>query len=73
MKTGIVAFSFGAPDTIVANRQIAEIASKEARELKGRVYTQRDVCVGKDIQVEYTKEESGIPPPTLRIARGAVH
>jgi hypothetical protein len=71
-KTGIVAFAFGVPDTILSNRRIAEIASKKARELNGRVYTQLDIRVEDDISVEYTDEKPGNPPPTLRIARGAV-
>ena len=70
--TGVVAFAFGVPDTIRSNRRIAEIASKKARELNGGVYTQIDIRVDKGIPVEYTKEEPGNPPPTLRIARGAV-
>lgn len=71
-KTGIVAFAFGAPDTILSNRRIGEIASKKARELNGRVYTQLDIRVEDGISVEYTDEKLGNPPPTLRIARGAV-
>ena len=71
-KTGIVAFAFGVPSTILSNRRIAEIASKKARELNASVYTQLDVRVEQGISVEYTKEEAGNPPPTLRIAREAV-
>jgi len=70
--TGVVAFAFGVPETILSNRRIAEIASKKARELNGRVYTQLDIRVEEGIPVEYTEEEPGNPPPTLRIARGAV-
>jgi len=73
LKTaGIVAFAFGVPETILANRRIAEIASKKAQELNAPMYTQLDVRVEPGIQVEYTEEEPGNPPPTLRIARGAV-
>lgn len=71
-KTGIVAFAFGVPWTILSNRRIAQIASQKSRELKARVYTQLDVRVENDIVVDYTDEEPGNPPPTLRIARGAV-
>ncbi|HXF43974.1 MAG TPA: hypothetical protein VNK70_00670 [Candidatus Paceibacterota bacterium] len=70
--TGVVAFAFGVPETILSNRRIAEIASKNARELNGRVYTQLDIRIEDDVPVEYTEEEPGNPPPTLRIARGAV-
>ncbi|MCI0557032.1 MAG: hypothetical protein MN733_00940 [Nitrososphaera sp.] len=74
MKTaGVVAFAFGVPDTIRSNRRIAEIASRKARELNGgSVYTQLDIRVEEGVQVEYTQEEPGNPPPTLCIARGAV-
>lgn len=72
-KAGIVAFAFGAPHNIQSNRWIAEIASLKAREVRAPVYTQSDVCdVESGIRVEYTPEEPGSPPPTLRIARGAV-
>ena len=70
--TGIVAFAFGAPDTISSNRRIAEIASKKAHELGAPVYTQLDVRVESGIQVEYIKEDFSKPPPTLRMARGVV-
>lgn len=73
MKTaGIVAFAFGAPETIRSNQRIAEIVSKKARELDAPVYTQLDIRVAPGVHVEYTSEEPGNPPPTLRIARGAV-
>jgi len=70
--TGVIAFAFGVPETILSNRRIAEIASKKAREINGQVYAQLDIRVEEGIPVEYTKEEPGNPPPTLRIARGAV-
>jgi len=71
-KQGVVAFAFGVPATILSNRRIAEMASKKARELGALVYTQRDVQVGSGISVYYIEERPGNPPPTLRIARGAV-
>lgn len=72
MKTGIVAFAFGVPATIASNKLIASIASKLAREINAPIYTQADVCVETGIRVKYTTEMQGDPPPTLRIARGAV-
>lgn len=73
MKTaGIVAFAFGAPDTIRPNQWIAEIASQKSRKLNAPVYTQCDVLIKPEIQVEYTEEEPGSLPTTLRMARGAV-
>lgn len=69
---GIVAFAFGVPDTIRSNRRIAEIASQKAQQLKVPVYTQLDVRIEPGIEVEYIDQELNNPPPTLRIARGAV-
>ena len=69
---GIVAFAFGVPETIRSNQCIAEMASRKALELSAPVYTQRDIRVEPGIEVMYTEEEPGNPPPTLRIARGAV-
>ena len=71
-NVGIVAFAFGVPDTIRSNWLIAEIASEKAQKLGAPVYTQLDVRIKPGIEVEYTNEELGFPPPTLRIARGAV-
>ena len=71
-EIGIVAFSFGVPYTILSNRRIATIASQKAEEFKARIYTQLDILVKKGLTVDYTEEEPGKPPPTLRIARGAV-
>lgn len=73
MKTaGIVAFAFGVPETIRSNQRIARIASQKAWELNAPVYTQFDVRVEPGVKVKYADDESNNPPPTLRIARGAV-
>lgn len=69
---GIVAFAFGVPETILSNQHIAQISSRKARELEAPVYTQLDVRVEQGIEVEYTDEQLGNPPATLRIARGAI-
>lgn len=71
-KAGVVAFAFGVPSTIRSNRRIGQIASRKARELGAPVYTQFDVLVGDGIKTYYTEEQPGNPPPSLRIARGAV-
>lgn len=71
-KAGVIAFAFGVPGTILSNQRIAQIASRKAQELTAPIYTQLDVHVESGIEVEYTKEEPGNPPPSLRIARGAV-
>lgn len=70
--TGIVAFAFGVPGTIRSNQRIAQIASRKARDLDAPVYTQLDVPIEPGVEVTYTDEEPGNPPPTLRMARGAV-
>lgn len=72
MKPGIVAFAFGTPATIFSNRRLAEIATGWAKELEAPVYTQRDISLGGDVEFEYA-EETFEPPPTLRMAREAVH
>ncbi len=71
-NSGVVAFAFGTPYTILANRRIAQIASQKARELDAPVYTQRDVLIQPGIEVQYAGEQPGKPPPTLRIARASV-
>lgn len=71
-KIGIVAFAFGAPSVICSNDLIARIASWKAREFNAPVYTQLDVRIEPGIMVEFADEIPGDPPPTLRIARGAI-
>jgi len=75
LKTGILAFAFGAPETILSNQRIASIASKKASELGVSVYSQLDIgriINNTDIEVEITKEKPGKPPSTLRLVQGAV-
>lgn len=68
-----MAFAFGVPSKIKPNQLIAEIALKEAKKLGAPIYTQLDISIeDKEVKVAYTKEKRGNPPPTLRIARGAV-
>jgi len=71
---GVVAFAFGMPKTIRSNRHIARIAARKAIAMdRTPIYTQSDVNVrGLSVAVFYVPEEPGNPPPTLRIARGAV-
>jgi len=69
---GIVAFAFGVPDSILSNKRIAQIALQKALELEAPVYTQFDVYIESDIDIEFTEEELGNPLPTLRMARGTV-
>ena len=76
MDTGIVLFAFGMPNSIQSNRQIAKVGLKIAVELDAPIYTQLDaLSVEGNPRVEktcYIAEIPGNPPPTLRIARGAV-
>ena len=76
MAVGIVAFAFGTPDSIFPNWLIAKITLRKARELNAPIYTQRDIRINvlmePRIEVRYIKEKPDNPPPTLRIARGAV-
>lgn len=72
MKEGILPFAFGVPETILSNRRIADIASQKAREFEAPVYTQLDISIDDGIKVEFTEEQPGNPPSTLRFARGAV-
>ncbi len=71
-KRGIVAFAFGVPATIRSNRRIGEMTSKTALKFAAPVYTQRDIQVELGVSFAWTEEEPGNPPPTLRMARGAV-
>ncbi len=81
-KIGVVAFAFGAPSKIRSNQIIGRIASQIASELKAvGIYTQADINIEGEIKVRQTEdaieihqinEEFGNPPPTLRIARGAI-
>jgi hypothetical protein len=69
---GILPFAFGVPETIFSNWRIAQIASQKARELGAPVYTQLDIRIDDGIEVEFTEEQPGNPPSTLRFARSAV-
>jgi len=74
-KLGIVVFSFGVPYDILSNLRIAVFARLEAEWFNAGIYTQKDIQIEKrepEIPVTYTKEEPGNPPPSLRIARGAI-
>ena len=71
-KAGIVAFAFGVPWNIRSNQRIAGIAENKAIDLSAPVYTQKDVHIDLISAVTYTEEELGHPPPSLRMARGAV-
>ncbi len=80
MKTGCVAFAFGGPSNTKANQRIAQMACQINITSHPGIYTQMDVDIKtlpKDgyrdrMVVTYTVERPGYPPPTLRIARGAV-
>ncbi|MFA6146124.1 MAG: hypothetical protein WC697_02190 [Patescibacteria group bacterium] len=72
-KNGVIAFAFGAPWNLCCNKQIAEIASQKALELKAPIFTQLDIHIELGIiKVFYIGKEYGDQLPTLRIARAAV-
>jgi hypothetical protein len=80
MDTACVAFAFGAPSSTMANQKIAKMACGIQIPSYPGIYTQIDVDITllqkagfRDrMQVLYTVERPGYPPPTFRIARGAV-
>jgi hypothetical protein len=76
LKNLVVAFAFGIPETTIANTEIALIAEKWAANLECPIYTQSEEYLHFDPvlcpNVIQTKEDPGLPAPTLRIARGAV-
>jgi len=65
LKSGIVAFPFGAPSTIRSNRRIAEIAAQKSRELEAPIFTNCDVPLPAD--VEQQRSLGGLST-TLRFA-----
>lgn len=68
---GVVAFAFGVPYTTQANRQIRDIVARA----RAPIFTQQDIQFPDiwNMDVTYCEGEVGGPPPTLRIAREAVH
>ena len=82
-SVGIVAFAFGTPHFTLSNQCIAEIAMRKALSqgewrqgdvvVPAPIYTQRDIQMPRFLGRRYRAEErEGNPPPTLRIARGAI-
>lgn len=71
-KYGVVALAFGVPSSIESNRVIAELAMSHARKLQAPIFTQTDVSIPAEYDVEYQQQEPDQPPPTLCIARAAV-
>lgn len=80
MNIACVAFAFGTPSDTMANQRIAMMSCQACIPSDPGIYTQMDVDIpdlqvaGKQygMKVTYTPERPGYPPPTLRIARGAV-
>ena len=70
-KIGVVAFPFGAPGAILANRRVGRVATKKSREFKAVVFTNLNVWVDSDIEVQYARGRVSHPPSTFRIAWGA--
>jgi hypothetical protein len=80
MNIACVAFAFGVPSNTKANKRIATMACGIQIPSYPGIYTQKDIDVKAlqedgyrtRMQVNYTIERPGDPPPTLRIARAAV-
>jgi hypothetical protein len=73
VKSVVVAFAFGVPNTLPSNCLIARIAGQKAKSLGAPVYTQRDVVpLPSGIELALTEEDYPKRVPTLRIARGAI-
>jgi hypothetical protein len=80
MNIACVAFAFGVPSNTKANQRIATMACGIQIPSHPGIYTQKDINIKalqedgyrNRMQVTYTVERPGYPPPTLRIARGAV-
>jgi len=70
-KVGIVIFAFGAPKTIRSNTILGEIAARKAKKLNAAIFTQRDIVISEEMNVEYI-EEKDKPPSTLKLAQAAV-
>lgn len=70
MPAGIVAFSFGFPDTIAANLEIALMADREAKARFAPILTQREVRMHDAEYVDADGPQG--PTPTLRMCRKAV-
>jgi len=74
-KVGIIAFAFGMLETILSNQRIAQITLQKVRELNASVYTQLDIAyilVPEIVDIQSIRNDEFGPPPTLRIARGAI-
>jgi len=74
-KVGIVVFAFGAPKTIRSNTILGEIAARKAKKLNAAIFTQRDIVISEEMNVEYNVEyieEKDKPPSTLKIAQAAI-
>ncbi len=69
MKAGIIAFAFGTPSSIKANKVISKIAYKRALKHNVSIYTQLEIEIEEGVEVDRIK---GREVPTLRIAREAV-
>jgi hypothetical protein len=71
-RPGTAAFAFGAPKHLLSNQRIGLMVGQMANEYGAPAHIQRDIPVDYGVDVTYTEEIAGNPPPTLRIARSAV-
>jgi len=72
MSAGVVAFAFGTPVKIRANVMLAAIAQQKALARNIPLYTQWDIASSVRTVDCTTIAQDAEPPPTLRIARGAM-
>ncbi|MCX6740987.1 MAG: hypothetical protein NTY61_01145, partial [Candidatus Parcubacteria bacterium] len=71
-NSGTVTFAFGAPASIYSNVLLSQITERLATNIGAPVFTQLDIQLRPDVDVQRVEEVTGHPPPTLRIARQAI-
>ncbi len=75
---GVVVFAFAVPANVPTNNRLKSIAEKCAKHAASTnmelcpIFTQPDIAIGTEFDVQYIEEEPNAPSPTLRIAQEAV-
>lgn len=75
---GVVAFAFAVPADVPTNNRLKTLAERCAKHGASSnielcpIFTQPDIAIGFDFDVQFIEEEPNTPSPTLRIAREAV-
>lgn len=77
MQVGIVAFAFGAPETLWSNGRIAAETWEASRDYQAPIFTQSDVLIKVPPKgsegLEYIVQRKRRKPSTLEIARWAAY